>query len=569
MDPEHASIVLNLLNKQRSDPTGNFTDVRLIPTKDEQRRELRAHKCLVALNPNISMRLNEVTSPTNKSEFCAELDITYPTLEGLLNFMYTGKCEFKQENIIDMIQAASEFGMERLRSKAQDYLKVLTNIDISSPVPKSDSFPVSESSSFEKRVTPTGAPVDRNRYPWLTAGFFHLASQSPLMAVMEFLPVCRLCAVATADQSTFYQKELFNHGTQCSRDLLLARKIGRGNEGWKRIRPIPFQAIMSGSNNTAQFQICKEIKAREPCKYDENCTFAQSEEELEFWNAERRGDFIRYWIAGHINGIDCFKYLKCINKRYEGNFTFKSITTDPAKPKRQLIHEREVRIRDPRNRQVEICWHEDKERGSCKLGDQCHFAHSNLELEVWILLRSTNLSAQQLVQFSESGKVVKRKSPENTIFREQLSGIPVPPIDQIIKNVYFQCGKCYSSRGLQQTKTENGFCLEDNTHQGMRVVLVEDIEGKVVQARNIFGVFKNHTLPQKFVFCQKMHEKGECSYQNACLFPHSISEHAVWNYQLQRNVRDHYELFTAILDEVSDKEPRMKRAFFAGEDNTQ
>jgi hypothetical protein len=63
---------------------------------------------------------------------------------------------------------------------------------------------------------------------------------------------------------------------------------------------------MKNENNTVsgQFQICKEIEDGNECSYGNNCTFAQSPEELEVWTAEKRGDFMRHWIMGNLNGLD-------------------------------------------------------------------------------------------------------------------------------------------------------------------------------------------------------------------------------------------------------------------------
>ena len=69
--------------------------------------------------------------------------------------------------------------------------------------------------------------------------------------------------------------------------------------------------------------------------------------------------------------------------------------------------------------------------------------------------------------------------------------------------------------------------------QGMRVLVVRDFSKKFYPIRNCFGVFKNQQLPKKFVFCQNMREREECSYQNACLFSHSITEMAIWQIQKQ------------------------------------
>ena len=67
----------------------------------------------------------------------------------------------------------------------------------------------------------------------------------------------------------------------------------------------------------------------------------------------------------------------------------------------------------------------------------------------------------------------------------------------------------------------------------MRVLVVRDFMKNFYLIRNCFGVFKNQPLPKKFVYCQNMREREECSYQNACLFSHSITELAIWQLQKQ------------------------------------
>ena len=65
-------------------------------------------------NPNTE----PITDQPGKSSYWrGEVNVAHSTLETVVNFMYTGMCHFKQDTVIDIIQAAAEFGMERLRSK--------------------------------------------------------------------------------------------------------------------------------------------------------------------------------------------------------------------------------------------------------------------------------------------------------------------------------------------------------------------------------------------------------------------------------------------------------------------
>ena len=142
-------------------------------------------------------------------------------------------------------------------------------------------------------------------------------------------------------------------------------------------------------------------------------------------------------ILGHLNGFDSTYFLKGIVNRYGGGFLFKNTSNDPSgRPKRNLFHEKIVRIRDPRGCKMEICWHQSNGR-SCKIGETCHFAHSHIELELWLLLTSTKLSAQQLVHFTETGSIsVKRKI--NQVNQRE---IDVPPINLLVQSASLLCSK--------------------------------------------------------------------------------------------------------------------------------
>ena len=137
-----------------------------------------------------------------------------------------------------------------------------------------------------------------------------------------------------------------------------------------------------------------------------------------------------------MNGFDTTYLLKGIVTRYGGGFTFKnSINKEDNRPKRNLVHEKSIRIRDPRGCKMEICWHHANGR-HCKVGDACHFAHSRVELELWILLTSTKLSAQQLVHFTQTGSVLAKRKI-TAVSRE----VQVPPVYQLVKSAALLCSK--------------------------------------------------------------------------------------------------------------------------------
>ena len=158
-------------------------------------------------------------------------------------------------------------------------------------------------------------------------------------------------------------------------------------------------------------------------------------------------------MLGHLNGFDSTYFLKGIVNRYGGGFLFKNTSNDPSgRPKRNLFHEKIVRIRDPRGCKMEICWHQSNGR-TCKIGETCHFAHSHIELELWLLLTSTKLSAQQLVHFTETGSIsVKRK-----INQVNQRDVDIPPINLLVQSASLLCSKV-----SQRKKSEDYFVNFEN-----------------------------------------------------------------------------------------------------------
>ncbi|CAG5094482.1 Oidioi.mRNA.OKI2018_I69.XSR.g13596.t2.cds [Oikopleura dioica] len=441
---DHTKLVLDLLNKQRLERDGSSCDVYLYSKNDDSKQlaPIRAHRSLLSLNPTIYNMLNK----GNHGEWEAELDVSYDVLDSLVTYMYTGNIEFKKETVINIIQASTKYSMERLCTKAREYLNSLTlNAFDASQQNHAKANPVNaivEREAANKMYNPEFG-LDPNQYYWLSPGSLYLLSKCPISTYLEFLPVCVMCQVPVGNPSAqnemlFFQQQMPGHEHSCHRDILLCRRINSGTN-WSRVRSMPYHAARIDGPSYVQFQLCKEIMDAKPCSYGDNCTFAQSDIELDVWNSEKRGEFMRAWVTNNWTPADSLPYLKGILSRYGGSFGFSNVSTDPNRPKRQLYHKREVRIRDPRNCKTEICWHEQRDPGSCKVKDTCHFAHSDLELEVWMLLRSSSISAQQLVAFSENGTLGnKRKNPD---INNEMNDVSTLPIDEFVREIQVKCCK--------------------------------------------------------------------------------------------------------------------------------
>ncbi|ELW67646.1 Zinc finger CCCH domain-containing protein 7A [Tupaia chinensis] len=123
-------------------------------------------------------------------------------------------------------------------------------------------------------------------------------------------------------------------------------------------------------------QICfvkSDVAAEEECRYSGHCTFAYCQEEIDVWTLERKGAFSReafFGGNGKIN-LTVFKLLQ----EHLGEFIFLCEC------------------------QLDLCRHEV--RYGCLREDECFYAHSLVELKVWIMQNETGISHDAIAQESK------------------------------------------------------------------------------------------------------------------------------------------------------------------------
>jgi hypothetical protein len=106
-----------------------------------------------------------------------------------------GNIEFKKDTVISLIQAATKYSMERLSTKAREYLNGLTVNAFDSQSNHAKANPVNaivEREAAAKMYNPEYA-LDPNQYYWLSPGSLYLLSKCPISSYLEFLPVCVMC----------------------------------------------------------------------------------------------------------------------------------------------------------------------------------------------------------------------------------------------------------------------------------------------------------------------------------------------------------------------------------------
>ncbi|KAM3914150.1 zinc finger CCCH domain-containing protein 7B isoform 5-T7 [Leptodactylus fuscus] len=372
---------------------------------------------------------------------------------------------------------------------------------------------------------------------------------NPLAQTYDFKQGCQLCYVRTGPKALdFTHKEKFEH--KCKKDILLARMKSSENKAWLKIRPRPMKV-----NFTGPYQQCKDIQSRQDCKYGDNCTFAYYQEEIDVWNEERKGALHRdqlFQLPGLIKpgsvsrllhdqkGIFTFLCQACfdskpqiISKRNPEN---QDVCTNPSNQHsfsdhKCLVHVlnsstvRYCKIRPNHSRfQMNVCRHEV--RYGCHQEDACNFAHSNVELCVWILQRQSGVSQEEIVLESERmWKVSEPKSKSNP-----------KALDMKMK---FVCGQCLRNGREIEVDRDGKYCTAKARHswtKDKRVLLVmSKTKKKWVPIRPLPSI---RSFPQQYEICVHVQNGKKCQYIGNCTFAHNTEEKDIWTYMKENKVLD-------------------------------
>nr|XP_023415746.1 zinc finger CCCH domain-containing protein 7B [Loxodonta africana] len=293
-----------------------------------------------------------------------------------------------------------------------------------SSLDKPDSFSVEETNAQDHRP-PSGtqklAPSPEPSMP-NTA----LLIKNPLAATHEFKQACQLCYPKTGPRAGDYTyREGLEH--KCKRDILLGRLRSTEDQTWKRIRPRPTKTSFVGS-----YYLCKDMINKQDCKYGDNCTFAYHQEEIDVWTEERKGTLNRDLLFDPLGGIKRGSLtIAKLLKEHQGIFTFLCEICFDSKPRiiskgtkdspsvcsnlaakhsfhnnKCLVHiVRSTSLKYSKIRQFQehfqfdVCRHEV--RYGCLREDSCHFAHSFIELKVWLLQQYSGMTHEDIVQESK------------------------------------------------------------------------------------------------------------------------------------------------------------------------
>uniref|UniRef100_H2ZWS2 Zinc finger CCCH-type containing 7A n=1 Tax=Latimeria chalumnae TaxID=7897 RepID=H2ZWS2_LATCH len=373
---------------------------------------------------------------------------------------------------------------------------------------------------------------------------------------------------------------------KCKKEVLVGRKKNSEDHLWKRIRPRPTKTQYMGP-----YYICKDVAAGEECKYMGHCTFAYCQEEIDVWTLERKGAFSRELLFdpcggnGKINltvakllqehhGIfmylcqECFDHKpRIISKRNKDNPTFCSHpdTRHFFEENKCLVHIlRETTVKYSKIRplrdlcQFDLCRHEV--RYGCIREDECFYAHSLIELKVWMMQLETGISHDAITQ--ESKKYWQNM--EASVHGGQIPGSLLNYGTPNLK-MKFVCGQCWRNGQVIEPDKNRKYCSAKARHQWTkerRVVLVMSNERK--KWTTIRPLPTKKPVPLQFDLCNHISSGKKCQYIGNCSFAHSQEEKEMWTYMKDNSIQDMEQLYEIWLtsqktergDDIATQVPR-------------
>ncbi|KAM5148055.1 zinc finger CCCH domain-containing protein 7B-like [Mantella aurantiaca] len=373
---------------------------------------------------------------------------------------------------------------------------------------------------------------------------------NPLMLTYEFKQACQQCFVRIGIKSLdFTHREKLDH--KCKKDILLGRIKNSEKKAWLKIRQRPTKDF------SGPYMLCKDIQSRQDCKYGDNCTFAYYQAEIDVWNEEKKGTFHRDQLfqppgfakPGQVaqflheqNGIFTFLCQACfdskpqiISKRNPENpeFCTKQHRFNDHKCLVHVLNSSTLKYSKVRplnlRFQMDLCRHEM--RYGCLQEDTCNFAHSHVELCVWMLQKQSGVAQEDIVH--ESERMWKIPEPKTKSSPK--------PLDMKMK---FVCGQCLRNGREIEADRDEKYCTAKARHSWTKdkrvLLMMSKSKKKWVPIRPLPSI---RTFPQQYEICVHVQNGKKCQYIGNCSFAHSTEEKDIWTYMKENKVLDLQQLF--------------------------
>uniref|UniRef100_A0A803SNS0 C3H1-type domain-containing protein n=1 Tax=Anolis carolinensis TaxID=28377 RepID=A0A803SNS0_ANOCA len=375
-----------------------------------------------------------------------------------------------------------------------------------------------------------------------------LAVRNPLEGSHDLRQACQACFVRKDPKLWEY---IYHPNLEhlCKKDILIGRIKNSEDKSWKKIRPRPTKTQYVGP-----YYICKDVAAGEECRYSGHCTFAYCQEEIDVWTLERKGA-IRLTVSRLLqehHGLFMFLCEKCfehkpriISKRNKDNAaTCSHPVMHDFEDNKCLVHIlRETTVKYSKVRpfhpqcQLDLCRHEV--RYGCSRDDECFYAHSLVELQVWMMQSKTGISHEAIVQ--ESKKYWQNM--ESNAHGAQILSNQVKHGSLNLK-MKFVCAQCWRNGQVSEPDKNKKYCSAKARHpwtKDRRVMLVMSNERK--KWNTIRPLPTKKQVPLQFDLCNHIASGKKCQYVGNCSFAHSHEEREMWTYMKENGIQDMEQLY--------------------------
>uniref|UniRef100_H0WZA9 Zinc finger CCCH-type containing 7B n=1 Tax=Otolemur garnettii TaxID=30611 RepID=H0WZA9_OTOGA len=406
-----------------------------------------------------------------------------------------------------------------------------------------------------------------------------LLIKNPLAATHEFKQACQLCYPKTGPRAGDYTyREGLEH--KCKRDILLGRLRSSEDQTWKRIRPRPTKTSFVGS-----YYLCKDMINKQDCKYGDNCTFAYHQEEIDVWTEERKGTLNRDLLFDPLGGVKRGSLtIAKLLKEHQGIFTFLCEICFDSKPRiiskgtkdspsvcsnlaakhsfynnKCLVHiVRSTALKYSKIRQFQehfqfdVCRHEV--RYGCLREDSCHFAHSFIELKVWLLQQYSGMTHEDIVQ--ESKKYWQQMEAHAGKASSSLGTPRAHGPSTFDLQMKFVCGQCWRNGQVVEPDKDLKYCSAKARHcwtKERRVLLVmSKAKRKWVSVRPLPSI---RNFPQQYDLCIHAQNGRKCQYVGNCSFAHSPEERDMWTFMKENKILDMQQTYDMWLKKHNPGKP--------------
>ncbi|XP_068193015.1 zinc finger CCCH domain-containing protein 7A isoform X2 [Antennarius striatus] len=458
------------------------------------------------------------------------------------------------------------------KSGSSSYFGMDTFDALSSTIDSLDSLSMTDFKSVSDYTTSRFVPqLDNNETPMgMAVGMPEVRglpvavdlAKNPLADTHEFKQACSLCYVKTGPGVLDYAFHMEEH--KCKKDILLGRIKLSPDKTWKLIRPRPTKTQYVGP-----YYICKEVAVGKECVYPGHCTFAYCQEEIDVWTLERKGFISRellfdpygpnsnirltipkilqehHGIFMFLCGV-CFDHKpRIISKTNKDDTSHCShpVTKHNFEDHKCLVHilkENTVRYSKIRPLgplcQLDLCRHEV--RYGCVREDDCFYAHSLIELKVWMMQHELGITHEGIVQEAK-----KFWNATASLQGAQLSTAQRrfgPPNLKMM----FVCGQCWRNGQPSEADKNRKYCSAKARHtwaKDRRVVLVSSIVRK--KWTTVRPLPTKKPIPSQFEICMHVTAGKKCQYVGNCTFAHSVEERDLWTYMKENNIPDLDQLY--------------------------